>query len=227
MKPEILIAVQGAAVLPLDALEPFQGDLKRLERAEYEQFRESILKNGYTLAIHVWQNEGHNYLIDGHQRVTGLKMMREEGYEVPDLPVALVFADDFASAKRKVLAAISTYGKMTEQSLYEYLKVNDIPFDEVVATYKFPEINVNKLSELFEIPDGNTIPTPPPGQGNTPEMPSGSEGTRQVNLFFSAADHEEFMNCVSHLSQVYGTENITDTLLRCVREANQSHQPQP
>ena len=99
----IEISAQGAGTLPLTAFENFQGDLKRLEREQYEKLRKNILELGFSFPVHVWANDGQNYIIDGHQRLTALKLMLEnKGWQVPDLPVVYVNAKDRQEAKRKV-----------------------------------------------------------------------------------------------------------------------------
>lgn len=215
------IAVQGAATIPLDELIPFQGDLKRLDREQYEQLRNNMMENGFSFTIHVWQSEGSNYIIDGHQRLTALKMMREnEGWIIPDLPVSIVSADDFAGAKRKILAGVSQYGKYTEKSLFEFVKANDIPFDNIVASFSFPDINMEKLSGMFVVPEVTDLPTVPQEHG-LPEstIKSGSDGVKRVELFFDLEDYEEFMNNVNKLTSIYTTESITDTVVEAMREA--------
>jgi hypothetical protein len=220
IRQAIKIAVRGAMTVPLAKLEPFQGDLKRLERAEYESLRKGLIDLGFSFTMHIWQHEGHNYIIDGHQRLTALKMMEEtENFIIPEIPVSIVDADDFATAKRKVLAGTSQYGIMTEKSLFDFCKVNDIPLDNIVSTFKFQDINMEKFGAMFQINPEN-LPTAPPQVG---VLPSGSEGVRQVQLFFDAKSHEEFLNLVNHLTSIYKTENITDTVLMGMRAALTSH----
>lgn len=212
------IAVQGAATIPLDALEPFQGELKRLDRADYEGLRNTLIDEGFSFTIHVWQNEGHNYIIDGHQRLAALKQMREqEQWQIPELPVSIVFADDFAKAKRKVLAGASTYGRMSAESLYEFAKANDIQMDEILKSFRFPEVNTERLMEFFGKMKVEELPTAP--DLPLPEMRSAGEGVQQVQLFFDSAMHAEFVTKVDELSRSYGKENITDTVMEAVREA--------
>jgi len=220
MEKVIKIAVEGAAYLPIDSLEPFQGSLKRLERAEYEQLRKNLIENGFSFTVHVWQNEGKNYIIDGHQRTFALKQMRDvEGYTIPDLPVSFVHADTFAEAKRRILAGTSQYGRMTQDSLATFLRESDIPFDDVVATFHFPEINMEKFSAMFAgiVADEQLPDMPPP---ETPEMRSASDGVRQVQLYFSTEAHAEFMFKLEDLAKHRGLENISDAVLEVVREAH-------
>lgn len=218
----VKIEVKGATTVPMEKLEPFQGELKTLERAEYEALRENILKNGFSFTIHVWQHKNKNYIIDGHQRLFAVKQMAEvDGYKIPPLPVSIVQAKTFAAAKLKVLAGVSNYGKMTEKSLTEFLKINDIPYDHIVSTFKFPTIDVLKISEsINEIKESanlDEIPSFDPEQ-----MRSSGEGVKQIQLFMDSKSHEKFMANVAILSKHYGKENISDTLFEVADEKAKS-----
>jgi hypothetical protein len=213
----VKIAVKGATTIKLEDLEPFQGDLRTLERSEYEALRENILKHGFSFTMHVWQHRKKNYIIDGHQRLFTLKKLAEdEGYKVPPVPVSLVQASSFKEAKLKVLAGVANYGKMTEKSLGEYLKINDIPIDEIVTTFKFPGIDILKLTEAIEQMEKPTVESI---EFNLQPMRVSGDGVKQVVLFFDTETHDEFMVAVNKLSKHYKKENISDTLAEVVNEA--------
>lgn len=218
---QIKVAVQGASTLPMDVLEPFQGDLKRLERAEYERMRNSFIEFGISFTTHIWTNpEGHHKILDGHQtRFTLSKMRDEEGWDVPEIPVSFVQADSYEQARRKLLAGASQYGKVTEQGLLNFLRESDIPYIEVAANFNFPEIKMESLLEkMGEMPNIETLPEANPG--DTPDMRSAGADVKQLQLYFSVEAHAEFMSKVSDLSKKIGKDNVTDTLMELVREAH-------
>lgn len=223
MDQTIKINVKGAKTLPLDALQPFQGELKRLERHEYEQLRKNLIEEGFSFTIHVWEKDGVSHIIDGHQRVFALKHMRDvEHWSVPELPVSVVEAPSFQAAKKKILAGTSQYGKMTVKSLADFLKENDIPFDDVVATFHFPEVSMDELSELITNikPDEALLPTPEElGVNEVPELRSASENVKQVQLYFATEEHSEFMIKTDALATALGLESISDAVLEVIREA--------
>lgn len=218
----IRIAVSGAQTLPLDALEPFQGDLKHIEKTEYEKLRKLLIEMGYSLLIHVWPHEGRHFLIDGHQRVSTLKQLRDvEGFEIPALPVALVEASSLHEAKMKVLAASSPAGKMTTESLAKYAVENGIKFEEVVANFTFPDVDFGELAKIAAVDTSGSIA--PPTGGKTTK--SGSDGVKQLQLFYATAEYDEFVAKVEALKALYGKENISDTLLEIVREKHSALSP--
>ena len=220
---QIQIKVTGAATLPIDELIAFQGDLKHLERDQYEKLRANIIELGFSFPFHVWVHEGKNNIIDGHQRLTALKLMREnEGFVIPPLPVNYVEAENLAQAKRKVLAAASQYGTFSDLGLLNFMKDAAIDLPELMGKFDFPEIDMQKFgAEHFNLKDV-TVPTV---SEPMPEMKVSSDGVRQVQLFFEAEHHEEFLRMVEALSPKYGALNVTDTLMGVVREAYNSLQP--
>lgn len=148
---KIKISVEAKAQVPLETLEPFQGTLKKLETAQFNKLKKVLIEEGISFAVHVWQNKGKNHIIDGHQRVFVLKQLKEvEGYEVPDVPIALVSANSYAEAKRKVLAGASQYGKLSKEGLIDFMNNNEISFDDLSLTFDFPEIDFDDLADDFK-----------------------------------------------------------------------------
>lgn len=213
--------VKGAGTLALNDLTPLQGELKTLERANYEKYRKSFIDHGISFVTHIWKHKGKNNIIDGHQgRFTLRKMRDEEGWKIPPIPVAYVEAKNIEEAKLKVLVAASEFGTMTEQSLFDFMKKADIPYDEIVASMALTAIDNSKFMAMFkDMPKVENLPAVQ-NNGAGSEMKHSSDGVRQVILFFNAANHEEFIALTTGLSKKYGKENISDTLLEVVREAS-------
>lgn len=146
MKVEIKCV--GASQAPIESLTPFQGDLKTLSDENYEKLKNEILTMGFSEPISVWENEGKLFLLNGHQRHTALTRMKEEGIEVPEVPINFIQALDENEAKQKILALTSQYGEMSEIGLRDFC--NDIGFDflELKERFVFPEINFNKKEPI-------------------------------------------------------------------------------
>lgn len=93
MSPAVKIACEGADTLPLDDLISIQGGLKKLSDENAGKLERSIIKHGFIAPIFVWvsgQKIKKYNILDGTQRVVVLSKMRDEGYKIPELPVALV-----------------------------------------------------------------------------------------------------------------------------------------
>ena len=103
--------------LNIDELEPFQRDLKSLDKEQYDELRDRIAKNGWLTPVFYWDNNGQRSLLDGHQR---LRVVVTEGWEIDGgIPAVEIAAENEAEAFRNLLAITSTYGKIEGQGLYE------------------------------------------------------------------------------------------------------------
>lgn len=154
------INCKGSRSVPLANLRPFQGNLKELSQANYVKLKGNIQNMGFSFPVFVWTDKtsGHEYLLDGHQRVRTLTEMKKEGYEIPDIPVADVDAESFGDAKKKLLAAASQFGSFQSQGLYEFITDNQFDVDMVNENFTMPEINMDKFkTEYYEEP----VPKPP------------------------------------------------------------------
>ena len=93
MKKHIYITCNTVNHIELDELLEFQGNLKTLDKIEAEKLKQSILKHGFSFPFFVWtDNQKQKHIIDGHQRLSVLKDMCSDGYEVNSLPVVYIEA---------------------------------------------------------------------------------------------------------------------------------------
>ena len=127
----ISIQCQGADRLPLDAIEDFQGNLKKRGKKEIDAIITSINKYGFSFPFFVWNGDGHNRCLDGHGRIQALAQMRQDGYDLPLFPVACIEAKDESEAKQKLLRLNSQYGQMTIDSVLEFTDGLDVQWDEL------------------------------------------------------------------------------------------------
>lgn len=144
---KIQVKAKGHTFLPIDRLLEFQGNLKRLTQQNREKLMASILEKGFIAPIFVWDDTGEYRLLDGHQRIKTLLWMRQQGWDIPMLPVDIIEADDEQDAKKKLLAITSQYGEFTVDGYAEF--INDIEIDDTI-----------RLTEgIFEVaqPDFNPV----------------------------------------------------------------------
>jgi hypothetical protein len=152
MKP-IAIRCTAAVNLNIAELTPLQGGLKELSDANFEKLKRSILKHRITFPFFIWQSDGNNYILDGTQRDRVLTRMAEEGYEVPLLPCALIQAKDRKEAAEKILLISSQYGKMTNNSLEDFLTENDLVLPDLQDELELPSIDL----EYFQDADFHAV----------------------------------------------------------------------
>ena len=68
--------------------------------------------------------------------------MAEEGFHIPALPCALIEAKDRKEATEKILLISSQYGKMTNNSLEQFLLENDLDLMELNDELELPSIDL-------------------------------------------------------------------------------------
>jgi hypothetical protein len=144
-KPSIKINCKGAVNISLEKLTQLQGELKELSENNFRKLKTSILKNGITFPLFIWQDNGTNFILDGTQRDRVLRRLADDGYDIPPLPCALITAKDKREACEKILLISSQYGKMTNESLYEFISKNDLGFHELEEMLDLPQIKLEEF----------------------------------------------------------------------------------
>lgn len=147
----IRIECEGKEVVNIHDLHPFQGALKELSEKDYAKLKESIVSLGFSDPFSVWRDPASNlsYVHDGHERLITLLKMESEGYTIPLLPASIIIARNKTEAKKKLLANDSSYGKITQEGLYEF--VHEEGF----------ELNEDELSSFVAIDAFDYEQTPP------------------------------------------------------------------
>lgn len=140
-------------LVDISGLTPFQGKLKSLSDANFNKLRKSIIDEGFSFTVHVWENGGVTYIIDGHQRVSVLTQMRKQGIEVPPISCSYVSAKTYRDAKKLVLLAVSQYGKIQRDGFLEFVDGEDFDFGD----YDFPDFTIDDF--IPNLPgDEETLP---------------------------------------------------------------------
>jgi hypothetical protein len=144
-KPSIKVNCKGAVDLCLEELTQLQGDLKELSEASFRKLKTSILKNGITFPLFVWQDNGTNFILDGTQRDRVLRKLAAEGYDIPRLPCAIITAENKREACEKILLISSQHGKISNGSLCEFVVRNDLSFLELEEMLDLPQIKLEEF----------------------------------------------------------------------------------
>jgi hypothetical protein len=146
---EIRVTCKVVDFLPYDQIEPLQGRLKNRTDEQLDKICRSIIKHGWAFPEFIWNNEGHNYCLDGHGRQEAIPRLIEMGYTIPLVPVVYVEAKNKAEAKELLLKCISKYGTVTEEGFTEFLDFNCDLID-----FEIPEIYGLGVAEVdFDVKD--------------------------------------------------------------------------
>lgn len=160
--------------LDLSELTEFQGGLKERDEADFSKIEKSIKQYGFAFPFFVWKHENKNFVLDGHGRFGALQRMVSKGEKLPKLPIVYVDCKDEDSARNLLLRLNSQYGKMTAESVLEFmegftLNIEDLALPagtidlhiepketETVGDDEAPEVNENeepnsKPGEIYEL----------------------------------------------------------------------------
>ena len=139
-------------MMPLKEIVALQGGLKELSVENYERLKGSILKLGFSFPIGIALVKDKPFgTIDGHQRHRVVKQMIEkEGFTLPGgkLPVDWIECKDRAEAGRKILAAVSQFGKVTDDGLYEFTHDFKIDAAELKTDFDLPDFDMGEYLEV-------------------------------------------------------------------------------
>lgn len=149
-KKQIVVKCRGAENVNFEELVPLQGALKELSSENFIKLKKQILILGFSEPFSVWKKDGKVFLLNGHQRHRAIKkMIEEDGFECPDLPISLVEASSLKEAQEKILALTSQYGQMTKRGLYDFMMDSGLSLDDVANSFRFPEINMADFTMEF------------------------------------------------------------------------------
>lgn len=198
----------------LDKLAAFQDELKDLSKEDYQRLHDSIVEHGFFVPVFLWHDGTKLNILDGHQRVRVLLMMRNEGYVVPKIPAIQISAVDRQDASDKLLLITSNYGKINKQGLYKFMHDRGIEPEKIVVSYSLHSIDPPKFMDEFYNDGVINIDPLPPVSGNLSSV--GGNGVKMLQLFFSESDYQIILRCIGALQKNYGTENATDTVMKAL-----------
>lgn len=155
------ITCEVKQTLSLSDMTEFQGEFKTRTESDYEKIQSSIQKYGIAFPFFVWQNDGINYVLDGHGRLGALQRMASDGGNVPPVPVVYVEADDEIQAKNLLLRLNSRYGEITADGMKEFLADVDADLDGVNIP-ELPDIGAILDAALDDVPSAAQDEYEPP-----------------------------------------------------------------
>ena len=139
----IKIKCETKDVLDFSAITDFQGNLKARDDADFEKIERSIKKHGFSFPFFIWKKGKINYCLDGHGRLGALQRLVAEGETIPPLPVVYVKCKDENEAKEILLKLNSQYGRMTAESVKEFLGDLQIDFEDLALPDGFLELSTD------------------------------------------------------------------------------------
>lgn len=197
--------------VPMDELEPGQGELKTSTAADTERLYNRILAHGFKYPLFVWKRpRAKRYVIlDGHQRYKALQYMLDEGHIITTVPCVAVVAATEKLAKQEILALAGNYAKVTEEGLKSFLSMaglSNVDFD--LEQFSFPKVDFN-LSWPEEVP--------PTHEDELKDDAGTTGGANQptpnaITLNLSAAQMERYRGIEARLTE-HGYDDLVEAVL--------------
>jgi ParB family chromosome partitioning protein len=152
MADKIRVSCKVSDFLPLGEISEFQGNFKKRTKKETGQIITSILKFGFSFPFFCWASGENNYCLDGHGRILALREMEKRGYEIPDLPVVYIEAENEAEAKQKILRLNSQYGLIDTDGFRRFIEGLEIDWGDLAlpsgGVFEFPGTGGSQGGEL-------------------------------------------------------------------------------
>ena len=166
MDKEIQIKYKGSHSFKLKDLYILQNKkgfcFKELSKEGFQKLATSLIDNGFWFPFFFWhcKKDKKNYYLDGTQRDKVLLELQRNGYidnkgkhwnvKLPDkFPATEIFADNKKEAHKAILTQSSNYGKISNESLYEFIETNELNFNDLKLELDLPEINLDDFQANF------------------------------------------------------------------------------
>ena len=188
MPNQIKITCSTGDYLPLEKLSQFQGKFKFREADDIAKVKKSILRFGFSFPFFVWKCDKTNYILDGHGREIALRELREAGYEIPNLPVVYIQAENQQDAKEKLLRINSRFGDITNSSFVNFAKGLNLDFKSIDIRFE------KELSKIEPV----KVSPPKPIETTIPHVPTFETATPSENAIkdFEEKNLHKFENVV-------------------------------
>ena len=135
----------GDHYFTLDNLFEFQGELKKRTKKDIDKIKKSIKKHGFVAPFFYFVKDGKNFVLDGHGRLQACRELISDGiFFEGAFPCVEIKIDTEEEAKEILLKINSQYGKMTKESIIDF--IGDIDMD--LTNFDFSGINFDEEKEL-------------------------------------------------------------------------------
>lgn len=134
-------------LIPWAELKTYEfNQLKDNSNRDITKLKNSIVNQGFSFALCNWAD--HKFIIDGAGRHLALLELEKEGYEIPDLVVNQIQAENIKEAKKLALMVSSQHGQITQTSLADFTS-DDFEIGEL-KELALEELNLGELDFLVE-----------------------------------------------------------------------------
>ena len=104
--------------LDINSLTFYKPSLKKHSIMIIQDLKKSLLEDGLCFPITVQKQDGLTYIVDGECRIQALLELKQEGKEIPEVPVVYVRGD----IKKNIILSITTSHFVHKQNLKDFAK---------------------------------------------------------------------------------------------------------
>lgn len=127
-----------------------------------EKLIESIIKYQFIDPFKVWKHNGINYCLDGRHRYLDLEKVIASGRVVPDkLPATFINCKNMKEAAELVLVYSSSYAKITQQGLFDFVQNFDLDFPDLQTMMNIPDFDSIAFEGMLNQSENNNEPIIP------------------------------------------------------------------
>ena len=127
-----------------------------------EKLIESIIKYQFIDPFKVWKHNGINYCLDGRHRYLDLEKVIASGKVVPDeLPATFINCTNMKEAAELVLVYSSSYAKITQQGLFDFVQNFDLDFPDLQTMMNIPDFDSIAFEGMLNQSENNNEPIIP------------------------------------------------------------------
>lgn len=147
MPKEIKNKIVKTELISWEELKGYEfNQLKDNSNRDISKLKNSIINQGFSFALCNWYE--HKFIIDGTGRHLALLELEKEGYEIPDLVVNQIQAENIKEAKKLALMVSSQHGQITQTSLADFTSI-DFEIEELKELAD-SELNLGELDFMIE-----------------------------------------------------------------------------
>lgn len=155
MSKQLKVTCDTKLSIPLDELTEIQGEMKSFTEESYKKFQNLVVSNGIWFPTYVVKEhdeiDGKKVtrwcIVDGTGRKRMFSRMRNEGWTIPRIPCVEIQADDREQMRIAILAASSSFHKVTEQGLHDFMVEGGLVLSDL-EPFEIP-LNMESFRETF------------------------------------------------------------------------------
>ncbi len=126
-------------------------NFKDLPEEAKHKLKASLVSNQFMQPFYVWEDAtGVMWCLDGKHRTLLLDELIKEGIKVPyELPATFIECESKKHAAKLVLLFSSQYARVTQEGMFDFLKLNELDFLDLKDEIDIPDFSELRFEQKF------------------------------------------------------------------------------